>query len=337
MVGGVNGGIEGPAGLYQHLHRQSRFDESNQIPLLEGWSILSLNTGHTLDKAIPVVSAGIRWILSKYSQSKGRIFLIGCSMGSSTIIAAATLFGRDVVAGLCLLCGQGSHHEHLSSRAISETPLLLIHGANDIILPIQSTKMLFQSAIKSGASVDAYILQQSPVAETKTTASNCKASFKNSKKIKNRRESMFDSINVTVPQVSNKKILSYHHMYKERFVVASLIIQWLIQQRQKMSSKGYVRLHGQQRRRIQRVSLGIVSHDGQLKRSYLVERPRGGSVVTESDETTDNDQMHALAESLEWQIHTSSQVKHLLFERRWENCLEYATQLRDLAYKFVPF
>ena len=32
-------------------------------------------------------------------------------MGASTVIAAATLFGRNVIGGLCILCGQGSHHQ----------------------------------------------------------------------------------------------------------------------------------------------------------------------------------------------------------------------------------
>ena len=85
LVGGVNGGVEGPAGLYHHLHSLARvgskpssrdsnsndhdqetgaaeepvnrtFSGSNNDSAapLAGWSILSLNTRHCLDDAIPV-------------------------------------------------------------------------------------------------------------------------------------------------------------------------------------------------------------------------------------------------------------------------------------------
>lgn len=95
LVGGVNGGVEGPAGLYHHLHSLARLAGSKPpsrdgnrsddrgaeitgggpkrpidrdatfndggggsvdpaVAPLAGWSILSLNTRHCLDDAIPV-------------------------------------------------------------------------------------------------------------------------------------------------------------------------------------------------------------------------------------------------------------------------------------------
>ena len=116
LVGGVNGGVEGPAGLYHHLHSLARrgggdggapsaahvdahpvgarnasgsatassasptsasTSTARPSPPLLGWSLLSLNAGHTLDAAIPVIRAGIRWVLTHHATARGRIFLLG--------------------------------------------------------------------------------------------------------------------------------------------------------------------------------------------------------------------------------------------------------------------
>jgi len=322
LVGGVNGGVEGPAGLYQQLHRLSRQTGSP----LSGWSVLSLNTGHCLDDAIPVICAGIRWVLRHYPRSKGHVFLVGCSMGSSTVIAAATLFGRDVIAGLCILCGQGSHHQNLASKALAKTPVLLIHGANDVILPVLSSKLLCESALASGASVDVYLLRQRPAHVDKDT--------------------------LTVDTTGNL-FLKYHHMWHERFVVASLIVRWLKEHRQRNATMDHVNLgrstsksavpntSTRPQRRVQYSSLNVIDVEGALESRLAFETPRGpvlledksrrsvseGSSSSGSDSEGAGPDARALTSQPQWESVTSPSTRLILFERTWSRTLKHARRL----------
>ena len=49
-------------------------------------------------------------------------------------------------------------HQNLAARALAKTPVLLVHGGNDIILPVFSTKLLCEAALASGASVDVCVV-----------------------------------------------------------------------------------------------------------------------------------------------------------------------------------
>eukprot|EP00928_Gymnodinium_smaydae_P026448 TRINITY_DN20772_c0_g1_i1.p1 TRINITY_DN20772_c0_g1~~TRINITY_DN20772_c0_g1_i1.p1 ORF type:complete len:349 (+),score=40.18 TRINITY_DN20772_c0_g1_i1:79-1047(+) len=142
-AGGIYGGDEGPGGLWDSLAA---------LPQL---SFLQLDTGHSMEVAVPVLRAALKWLLHQYPHA--RILFGGFSMGSATIAQVGAEF-RDAVVGAILVSGQTAGTEGFSSFGGKE--VLVIHGERDVMVPAACADDLGMLLSRAGASVRVHILQQ---------------------------------------------------------------------------------------------------------------------------------------------------------------------------------
>lgn len=133
-VGGVGGGFDTPANeLYPYLSEKFK---------REGISSLRIRfrNSRNLEEAVYDVIAGIKF-LEKEGISK--IALVGHSFGGAVVIQAAEL--SSSVKTVVTLATQ-SHGAENVSLISSDTSILLIHGAEDNVLPSFSSKRVFDIA-----------------------------------------------------------------------------------------------------------------------------------------------------------------------------------------------
>lgn len=117
-IGGVFGGFDGPAGLYEYISL-----------VLHDVTFLKLDGGHTLEVSAAVLQAALEWLLSAHPETHGRIILCGFSMGSSSVASAIDRFG-DALCGIVIVAGQSSRTEGFSG--LGHIPLLLVYGSDDL-------------------------------------------------------------------------------------------------------------------------------------------------------------------------------------------------------------
>jgi len=179
-VGGIFGGFDGPSGLIEYA-----------ALVLPNVSFLLLDTGHTLDVAVPVLRTAMQWLLSAYPESSGHVIIAGFSMGSSTAVHVGSEFVA-AVRGLLLIAGQSAHTEQIT--AFAGKPVLLLHGENDPSVPLCCSQALARDASASGALVQLHVVPQ---------ATQCAG------------------------DVHGK--LRKHHLWDERWEVQALVLDWIRQ------------------------------------------------------------------------------------------------------------
>lgn len=118
-AGGIYGGLEGPAGLFEALD-----------VALPDVSFLLLDTGHSLDVSVPVLRAGIKWLLTEHPSV--RIWLACFSMGSATAAAVGSEF-LEHIDKVLIFAGQTSGTENF--QLFKGMRAFIAHGEADVVVP----------------------------------------------------------------------------------------------------------------------------------------------------------------------------------------------------------
>ncbi|HTN81577.1 MAG TPA: hypothetical protein VMK16_18035 [Acidimicrobiales bacterium] len=128
FVGGALGGLSGPAhGLYHTLGRR-----------LGGVRVHYRKPGHLEDCLFDVLL--VHHLLSR--RGVERVALVGHSFGGAVAIGAGVLLG-SATAGVVALSTQVPGTEHVDRLA---SPLLLVHGDNDGVLPDLCSRNVYERA-----------------------------------------------------------------------------------------------------------------------------------------------------------------------------------------------
>jgi pimeloyl-ACP methyl ester carboxylesterase len=133
LVGGVGGGFDEPAGaLYDRVARALEREGISALRVRFRWP-------GVLDEAVHDVLAGVRLLGGHGAR---RIAVVGHSFGAAAAIAAAgpTPETAAVVALSPQAAGAGD------VAALAGRPLLLVHGAQDQVLPPSVSVELFEAA-----------------------------------------------------------------------------------------------------------------------------------------------------------------------------------------------
>lgn len=136
-VGGVFGGFDGPAGLYEYISL-----------VLHDVSFLKLDGGHSLEVSTQVLQTALSWLLATHPGSHGRIILCGFSMGSATVASAIEQFG-DSLCGILVVSGQSGGTDGFAS--LGQIPLLLVHGSCDLNTPVDCAHSIAARAKDNGS------------------------------------------------------------------------------------------------------------------------------------------------------------------------------------------
>lgn len=89
------------------------------------------NIRQGLDRATPILIAYINKLLHDYNLTPDKIFLVGFSQG--TIIALDTLFYNMPIGGI--IGYSGAFYPIQTAKLPMKTPVLLIHGSADTVVP----------------------------------------------------------------------------------------------------------------------------------------------------------------------------------------------------------
>ncbi len=133
MVGGVGGGFDSPAkGLYTRLATDLQSD---------GVSSLRVRYRHptVLEEAVLDVLAGLAFLQAVGIESAA---IVGHSFGGAVAIWAGTL--SPVVSAVVTLATQ-SYGTSMADQ-LSPRPLLLVHGADDTVLPPSASEQVYRRA-----------------------------------------------------------------------------------------------------------------------------------------------------------------------------------------------
>lgn len=132
MIGDTEGGLDGPAGLYEPLAEQ-----------LQKAGIMALRIDYRepndLRESIYDVLAGVEALRQ---QGAERVALLGWSFGGPVVITAGV--ASDLVVGVATIACQNFGAEMASD--LSPKSLLLLHGTDDMETPDQYSRDLYSRA-----------------------------------------------------------------------------------------------------------------------------------------------------------------------------------------------
>lgn len=132
MVGDADGGLDGPAGLYDPLAEQ-----------LQKAGIMALRIDYRepndLRESIYDVLAGIEAVRQ---QGAERVALLGWSFGGAVVITAGV--ASDIVVGVATIACQNFGAEMASD--LSPKSLLIMHGTDDAQMPDQCSRDMYARA-----------------------------------------------------------------------------------------------------------------------------------------------------------------------------------------------
>lgn len=92
--------------------------------------------------------------VSEYGIKRDRIVLTGSSMGGFGAVMTGMTY-RNCFAGIAAVSGGGMSWR---SSNLSDTPVMLYHGDNDNIVPIENSLMLYNSLKSKGCNAELNIL-----------------------------------------------------------------------------------------------------------------------------------------------------------------------------------
>jgi len=135
-VGGIFGGMDGPAGLFDYAAAVLGAEQARV-------AFLQLDGGHTLEVATAVLRLGLKWLLDTFGVPAliNRIILVGFSMGVAAVVDAGADIA-DLVAGLVLIAGQTAGTDRLA--ILAGKPALVLHGSRDTTVPPACSQDLAQ-------------------------------------------------------------------------------------------------------------------------------------------------------------------------------------------------
>lgn len=134
LVGGVGGGWDTPAeGLYEDLSEKLK---ENNISSLR----IRYRYPQKINESVYDVLAGIKFLKNVNAT---KIALVGHSLGGAVVIQAAA--SSDSVKTIVTLSTQSYGADSVSNLPL-DTSILLIHGSDDPILPINCSKQVYSNA-----------------------------------------------------------------------------------------------------------------------------------------------------------------------------------------------
>lgn len=114
-----------------------------QCPANNVWDNVVERLKNTIDAAV-----------SEYGIKRDRIVLTGSSMGGFGAVMTGMTY-RNCFAGIAAVSGGGMSWR---SSNLSDTPVMLYHGDNDNIVPIENSLMLYNSLKSKGCNAELNIL-----------------------------------------------------------------------------------------------------------------------------------------------------------------------------------
>lgn len=135
MVGGGDGGLDGPVGLYPAL--AADLARAGMGTLRVDFRIHRFPG--PVDEGVHDVRAALAWLVAS---GAGRVGLLGHSFGGAVVIAAAVEEVR--VASVATLATQTAGAQRVAELA--PTPLLLVHGLDDVRLSPDCSRLLHSMA-----------------------------------------------------------------------------------------------------------------------------------------------------------------------------------------------
>jgi len=189
-MGGIYGGDDGPSGLFDYAVAVLSQDKRANAAFLQ------LDGGHSALGAQTVLTQGLRWLCHWLGASglRKRIILLGFSMASQPIAEVLREF-EDFVVGIGLVAGQTAGTERLAQS--TKRRALLIHGAEDAIIPSRCAFDLRDLFGQSGSEAELHIVSQDPIPPML-----CKEEFERERFLR-------------------------HHLWRERWDVQDILLSWL--------------------------------------------------------------------------------------------------------------
>lgn len=120
-----------------------------QCPDDRVWTTLAADWAKELPPATDHIDAALEAVVSGWRVDRARIALTGLSMGGfGTLIHGATTIDR--YCALVAVCGGGREED--ASR-LATKPLWLIHGGSDPIVPVRTSREMFEAVSAVGGEV----------------------------------------------------------------------------------------------------------------------------------------------------------------------------------------
>jgi len=109
-----------------------------------------------VNHAAPVVAAYLDDLLQRYDLTMSHVALVGFSQGCMMALHVG-LRRPDSPAALIGFSGRLAGPEHLSTDLVSRPPILLVHGEDDEVIPVEAIHVAGQALKGAGLSVDCHV------------------------------------------------------------------------------------------------------------------------------------------------------------------------------------
>jgi len=120
----------------------------NLVPILQTDSIWSYHSTTTKPQMIQYVNKAILQLLNEYPIDRKRIYIVGCGVGGTGVFGAINLLPNLYAAGV----SHSGEWNNMTKR-LSSTPLLMITGSEDVVIPTRITRAVAQKIKREGGNV----------------------------------------------------------------------------------------------------------------------------------------------------------------------------------------
>lgn len=100
-------------------------------------------------KGLPGAMTIVKQLMAEYPVDPSRVYVIGCSEGGAGAFAAVKEYS-DVIAGSVALAGGWSPDD---APKLLKTPMLVMHGAQDSIIPVEYSRVVSQAVRRLGGNL----------------------------------------------------------------------------------------------------------------------------------------------------------------------------------------
>lgn len=101
-------------------------------------------------KGLPGAMAVLEKIMQEYPVDTSRIYVIGCSEGGTGAFGAVKEYGDKIAASVAISGGWAPQH----AAYFKKTPMLVMHGAVDSVIPVVRSRDVSVAARRLGAPLD---------------------------------------------------------------------------------------------------------------------------------------------------------------------------------------
>ncbi|MBX3120346.1 MAG: alpha/beta hydrolase [Fimbriimonadaceae bacterium] len=162
FVGGNKGGMMGQLGRYFAGRGITCFDIQYRLqgdnPPTKG----AVPIQRAIAAAVEDADTALHWVVSNaktYKVDPKRIAIGGSSAGSITALLVTYGETRSTVPVKCVVNLWGSMYQQVGSLKKGDVPFLLVHGADDKIVPFSYGEQLMKQADKVGVRYEKFVLE----------------------------------------------------------------------------------------------------------------------------------------------------------------------------------